>query len=308
MQKSFSFKYKILEEINMQIRTFKNKELGEIRTTIIDNIPYFVGRDVATALGYTNPLKAIRDHIDLEDRTVNKSFTVNGTQIILINESGLYSLILSSKLPSAKKFKRWVTSEVLPSIRKTGFYDSTDDFQAQEEYYDKFYMGQPVMTLQDFEKFANLNHRAVRYQLKTNKFSEDFDYFLLDGLRLQKFKDENNYTKFAQHLLVLTVKGVEKLCKIYNLNFKRKVDTPKEIKPLTIQAVDTPDNQSFQNSVNKINRKMYAIQELLFMAGRYCKPEEFKNYTTVAERIACEMSVEITNIKAMKPEVKEIKC
>lgn len=292
----------------MQLRTFRNKELGEIRTTLINNIPYFVGRDVATALGYTNPLKAIRDHIDLEDRTVNKSFTVNGTQIILINESGLYSLILSSKLPSAKKFKRWVTSEVLPSIRKTGFYDGTDDFQTREEYYDKFYMGQPVMTLADFEKLANLNHSSVWHQLMTDKFSEDFDYFLLSGSRLQKFKDENNYTRFAQRLIVLTVRGVEKLCKIYNLDFKKKVDTPKEIKPLTIQAVDTPDNQSFQNTVNKINRKMYAIQELLFMAGRYCKPEEFKEYTDVAEKIACEMLTEITNVKAMKPKVKEVVC
>lgn len=293
----------------MQIRTFKNKELGEIRTTIIDNIPYFVGRDVATALGYTNPRKAIVDHVDDEDKGVTKCDTPGGTQqMIVINESGLYSLILSSKLPSAKKFKRWVTSEVLPSIRKTGFYDSTDDFQAQEEYYDKFYMGQPVMTLADFEKLADLNHSTVWHQLMSDKFSEDFDYFLLSGSRLQKFKDENNYTRFAQRLIVLTVRGVEKLCKLHNLSFKKKVDTPKEIKPLTIQAVDTPDNQSFQNTVNKINRKMYAIQELLFMAGRYCKPEEFKNYTTVAERIACEMSVEITNIKAMKPEVKEIKC
>lgn len=293
----------------MQLRTFKNNELGEIRTTVINNIPYFVGRDVATALGYERADNAIRNHIDSEDKLMHQiSASGQKRQMYLINESGLYSLILSSKLPSAKKFKRWVTSEVLPSIRKTGFYDSADDFQAQEEYYDKFYMGQPVMTLADFAKLANLNHRAVRYQLKTNKFSEDFDYFLLDGLRLQKFKDENNYTKFAQHLLVLTVKGVEKLCKIYNLNFKKKVDIPKEIKPLTIQAVDTPDNQSFQNSVNKINRKMCAVQELLFMAGRYCKPEEFEEYTDVAEKIACEMLVEITNVKRMKPEVNEVVC
>ena len=82
--------------------------------------PWLIGRDVAAALGYANPPKAIRDHVDLEDKTVNESFTVNGTEAILINESGLYSLILSSKLPSAKKFKRWVTSEVLPSIRKRG--------------------------------------------------------------------------------------------------------------------------------------------------------------------------------------------
>lgn len=293
----------------MQIRTFKNKELGEIRTTIIDNIPYFVGRDVAMALGYERTDNAIRNHIDSEDKLMHQiSASGQKRQMYLINESGLYSLILSSKLPSAKKFKRWVTSEVLPSIRKTGFYDGTDDFQAQEEYYDKFYMGQPVMTLADFEKLADLNHSTVWHQLMSDKFSEDFDYFLLSGSRLQKFKDENNYTRFAQRLIVLTVRGVEKLCKLHNLNFKKKVDTPKEIEPLTIQAVDTPDNQSFQNSVNKINRKMCAIQELLFMAGRYCKPEEFKNYTTVAERIACEMSVEITNIKAMKPEVKEIKC
>ncbi len=81
-----------------------------------------MGKDVALILGYTNPQKALRDHVDEEDRTVNESFTVNGTAATLINESGLYSLILSSKLPSAKKFKRWVTSEVLPEIRKTGAY------------------------------------------------------------------------------------------------------------------------------------------------------------------------------------------
>ena len=93
-----------------------------IRTLEIDGKPYLAGKDVAEALGYANPQKAIRDHTDIEDRTVNESFTVNGTKVILINESGLYSLILSSKLESAKRFKRWVTSEVLPSIRRSGGY------------------------------------------------------------------------------------------------------------------------------------------------------------------------------------------
>ena len=105
-----------------ETKTFQNAEFGEIRTLTIDGEPWFVGKDVAAALGYTNPQKALRDHVDGEDKTVNESFTVHGTQGILINESGLYSLILSSKLPSAKAFKRWVTSEVLPSIRKTGAY------------------------------------------------------------------------------------------------------------------------------------------------------------------------------------------
>lgn len=104
------------------IQVFKNPEFGSIRTLEIDGKSYLVGKDVAEALGYANPQKAIRDHTDIEDRTVNESFTVNGTKAILINESGLYSLILSSKLESSKRFKRWVTSEVLPSIRKSGGY------------------------------------------------------------------------------------------------------------------------------------------------------------------------------------------
>ena len=107
-----------------EVTIFKNTEFGEIRTLEINGEPWFVGKDIAEILGYTNPQKAIRDHIDEEDRTVNDSFTVNGTTPILINESGLYSLILSSKLPTAKKFKHWVTSEVLPAIRKTGAYNS----------------------------------------------------------------------------------------------------------------------------------------------------------------------------------------
>ena len=108
------------------LQIFKNDEFGQVRTLTIDNEPYFVGKDVASILGYSNPQKAIRDHVDEEDKTLNELFTVNGTKGILINESGLYSLILSSKLPTAKKFKRWVTSDVLPSIRKHGTY-MTDD-------------------------------------------------------------------------------------------------------------------------------------------------------------------------------------
>lgn len=106
-----------------ELKIFNNEEFGKIRTVTIDNEPWFVGKDVAVILGYSNPQKALRDHVDEEDRTLNDSFTVNGTKGILINESGLYGLILSSKLPNAKKFKHWVTAEVLPALRKTGRYN-----------------------------------------------------------------------------------------------------------------------------------------------------------------------------------------
>lgn len=106
-----------------ELQVFKNPELGSVRTVSIDGHPYFVGRDVAGILGYSNPNDALVRHVDAEDKGVVKYDTLGGSQdLTVINESGLYSLILSSKLPSAKKFKRWVTSEVLPAIRKHGMY------------------------------------------------------------------------------------------------------------------------------------------------------------------------------------------
>ncbi|WP_440447720.1 BRO family protein [Ruminococcus sp.] len=108
-----------------KIQIFENSEFGSIRTLEIDSEPYFVGKDVAEILGYSNPRKAIIDHIDEEDKTdgVTIRDSIGREQTpVLINESGLYSLILSSKLPNAKRFKRWVTAEVLPTIRKHGAY------------------------------------------------------------------------------------------------------------------------------------------------------------------------------------------
>lgn len=106
-----------------ELEIFKNEEFGEIRTVVIENEPWFVGKDIAFVLGYSNSRKAIIDHVDDEDKGVTKCDTLGGSQdLTVINESGLYSLILSSKLPTAKKFKHWVTSEVLPTIRKHGAY------------------------------------------------------------------------------------------------------------------------------------------------------------------------------------------
>lgn len=108
--------------MNNTIKLFTAPSGAQLRTVVQDGTIYFVGKDAAQMLGYTNPQKAIRDHVESEDKTVNDSFTVNGTAPTLINESGLYSLILSSKLEEAKAFKKWVTSEVLPAIRKSGGY------------------------------------------------------------------------------------------------------------------------------------------------------------------------------------------
>ena len=113
-----------------ELQIFENPEFGEVRTVVIDDEPWFVGKDVAAALGYENPQKALRDHVDNEDKKMGERNVTPSIKDslgreqypVFINESGLYSLVLSSKLPTAKKFKRWVTSEILPAIRKHGGY------------------------------------------------------------------------------------------------------------------------------------------------------------------------------------------
>lgn len=114
-----------------EVTVFKNPEFGSVRTLVIEGEPWFVGKDVAEQLGYSNSSKAVIHHVDKEDKCfelmpVSDSQNGNLVKTAIINESGLYSLILSSKLPSAKAFKRWITSEVLPSIRKTGAYGKED--------------------------------------------------------------------------------------------------------------------------------------------------------------------------------------
>lgn len=113
-----------------ELQVFNNTELGSVRTTTINGEPFFVGKDVAGILGYSNGRKALIDHVDAEDKGVTKCDTLGGMQeLTVINESGLYSLILSSKLPNAKKFKRWVTAEVLPTLRKHGAYLTTETLE-----------------------------------------------------------------------------------------------------------------------------------------------------------------------------------
>lgn len=115
-----------------KLEIFNHPDFGNIRTTVVNDEPWFAGKDVAEALGYSDPLKAIRVHVDEDDKGVDEMATPGGNQsVIIINESGVYALVFGSKLPSAKKFKHWVTSEVLPMIRKTrGYQIPTDPMSA----------------------------------------------------------------------------------------------------------------------------------------------------------------------------------
>lgn len=163
--------------LSENIKIFNNAEFGEIRVMLIDDDPWFVGKDIAVALGYNNPQKAIRDHVDEQDRGVNEMDTPGGKQpIIIINESGLYSLIFSSKLESAQRFKHWVTHEVLPSIRKHGMY-MTDNLLETAIANPDFVIG--LIQNMKAEKEKNVSLQTQNKQLceKNEEMQPKADYF-----------------------------------------------------------------------------------------------------------------------------------
>lgn len=175
------------------IQIFSNPEFGEIRTVAINGDPWFVGKDIAEILGYSNPSKAVMTHVDDEDKTfvmLDRADSQNGnvpsgqSKTAVINESGLYSLILSSKLEGAKKFKRWVTSEVLPAIRKTGGYITGQDEMSPEELMSKALLV-AQKTLEEREK------RLTALSTQNEIMKPKADYFddLVDRNMLTNFRE-----------------------------------------------------------------------------------------------------------------------
>lgn len=169
--------------MNNEIQIFSNEEFGEIRTLAIDGEPWFVGKDVVEILGYTNPSKALADHVDDEDKLNNDSLSSLGQRGgWLINESGLYSLIMSSKLPAAKKFKRWVTSEVLPSIRKNGGYIAGQESMTPAELMaSALLMAQKTLAERE-ARIADLTVQNQIMQPKAEYFDELCDRETLTGI------------------------------------------------------------------------------------------------------------------------------
>lgn len=168
-----------------ELKIFRNPDFGEVRTLSIDGEPWFVGKDVADILGYTNPRDALAKHVDDEDK--NTVAICDGTpgnpNTTVINESGLYSLVLSSKLPTAKKFKRWVTAEVLPAIRKHGGYVAGQEHMSDQELMAKaLLMAQKTIADRD-ARISALQVEVAVAQPKVDYFNELVDRNLLTGIR-----------------------------------------------------------------------------------------------------------------------------
>lgn len=147
------------------IKIFENAEFGSIRTTTVNGEVMFVGKDITDILGYANSSKALSDHVDEEDKLNNDSLSSLGQRGgWLINESGLYSLILSSKMPNAKRFKHWVTSEVLPSIRRTGGYQVPHSNPEKDKSLAVKEMNARVRVSNQYLKLASVNTLSEQYK------------------------------------------------------------------------------------------------------------------------------------------------
>jgi prophage antirepressor-like protein len=166
-----------------ELKIFENEEFGSLRTMEIDGKIYFVAKDVAGILGYSNPRKAISDHVDEEDKGVTKCDTLGGNQnLTIINESGLYSLVLYSKMPNAKKFKHWITADVLPSIRQYGAYLTPDTLE--KAILNPDFIIQLATSLKEYqEENKNLKRENQTMLPKSQFYDEICDRNLLTNFR-----------------------------------------------------------------------------------------------------------------------------
>lgn len=186
------------------LQIFSNPEFGQVRTVEIDGQPWLVGKDVAVALGYKNPGKAIIAHVDEEDKRLamlpQGADSQNGnvspsSKTALINESGLYSLILSSKMPKAKAFKRWVTSEVLPAIRKNGVYESVKAQQHIEQLEaTNAQLNAAIAAVNDAKKNLAIARKNHDYFVELRNQTKN----LLADVRAQHAKNCDTERKYAQ--------------------------------------------------------------------------------------------------------------
>ena len=172
-----------------ELKLFNNPEFGTIRVVTVECEPWLVGKDVATALGYSNTKDALSAHVDDEDKRViqrseNTTFEIPNRGLTIINESGLYSLVLSSKLPTAKKFRRWVTSEILPSIRKTGGY-----IQGQQEMSPEELMAKALLVAQKTLEARDKRIADLSSQNEIMKPKADYFDRLVDRNTLTNFRE-----------------------------------------------------------------------------------------------------------------------
>lgn len=293
-----------------ELQVFSNAEFGQLRTVVIDSTPWMIGKDVAIALGYKDSKSAIADHVDSEDKQIiqrwqNAPFEIPNRGLTLINESGLYSLILSSKLPGAKRFKRWVTSEVLPAIHRTGEYRVKPKASAKPalppkyEYFPKTFRGVPVMITPDIAHAVGKSVKDIASLVKQSpKLIDGEDYKLLTGNDIREFEKENPKLKPGHGMLyVIYRSGVEKLFGIW----KPKEGAPM-LSPHEPEFVDPVNDKAYMKLVDDIEYTMHFMSMLLRRSLKKKSYEDFKKLAVNIQNVGLEVADQAFHFTLWKPE------
>lgn len=243
------------------IEIFRNDEFGEVRTTIIDNEPWFVGKDVAEILGYSDTNKAVAMHVDDEDKLNDKTASSLGQRGgWFINESGLYSLILSSKLPQAKTFKRWITSEVLPQIRKTGGYIPLSEYETEEEF-----LARALIIAQNTLKKKDEIIRTQQEQIEAKndeiEYKEDVIIGLVDNIDLATKRQRIN--QIVRRGCIHDTKKLSERWELLYSEFSKKYHVNLKMRFLKYKDEYKP---KLKNKLDLIDREMNMIPQVYEVA------------------------------------------
>lgn len=261
-----------------EINIFKNEKFGEIRTTIINGEPWFVGKDVAGALGYSDTNKAVAMHVENEDKKLNDksspSFGQRGAT--LINESGLYALIFGSKLESAKTFKQWVTGEVLPTIRKTGGYVNNEELFVNTylpfaDENTKLMFSQTLETVRKQNELIKKQQEEILHKQEViNGFTEDIDIYKKKDIinRICKRRSGNYASRYKELYKCFKETNhidLEARCSGYNLKQTKKSDKLSVIKYAEkfgfIDDLYSCCAKLYETEVNEVINSLKAVQE-----------------------------------------------
>ena len=307
----------------MNLQIFENQRFGKIRTVLKDGIVLFVAIDVCRALGLSNSRQSIT-RLDYDEKGVILSDTLGGQQkMTAINEFGLYNLVLTSRKPQAKAFKRWITHEVIPAIRKTGKYEIEQQTLIEEAYKPslKYYRGIPVITKRDLAAVLKTGvFNLVPYWSKKGLLIKSRDYFLLAGEDLELFKKDNPGCTSAMtaSLIVITASGARKICKVRNREESCKsifiIEKPKPI-PVEPEksiwakkmVVDAPKNEQVKKAIEKIRKQMTALDVLLTEYYAYNTEALHNGLKETLERVGMNVNHEVFGLTRINLNIIESK-
>lgn len=307
----------------MNLQIFENQQFGKIRTVLKDGIVLFVAIDVCRALGLSNSRQSIT-RLDYDEKGVILSDTLGGQQKMnAINEFGLYNLVLTSRKPEAKAFKRWITHEVIPAIRKTGKYVVEQKTLIEEAYKPslKYYRGIPVITKLDLAAVLNTGvFNLVPYWSKKGLLIKSRDYFLLAGEDLELFKKDNPGCTSAMtaSLIVITASGARKICKVRNreesckaifITEKPKPTPVEPVKSIWVKkmVVDTPKNEQVKKAIEKIRKQMTALDVLLTEYYAYNTEALHNGLKETLEQVGMNVNHEVFGLTRIKLNIIESK-